>query len=110
MTYIPERGDVIWFDFDPSAGEEIQKRRPALVLSPAIFNQKTRFIFVAPITSTVRGLPLEVSFKGERVQGAIVVRQTRSLSISARNPVFVEKAPPAIVKAAQGMLQAILID
>lgn len=30
--YIPEKQDIIWLDFDPSVGREIQKRRPALVV------------------------------------------------------------------------------
>lgn len=32
--YIPDIGDVVWIDFDPQKGNEIQKRRPALVISP----------------------------------------------------------------------------
>ena len=27
MSYIPERGDIIWLNFDPSSGREIIKRR-----------------------------------------------------------------------------------
>lgn len=33
MIYIPEQGDLIWLDFDPSSGKEIMKRRPAFVIS-----------------------------------------------------------------------------
>ncbi|WP_161943354.1 type II toxin-antitoxin system PemK/MazF family toxin, partial [Streptococcus suis] len=32
-NYIPQKQDIIWIDFDPSLGKEIQKRRPALVVS-----------------------------------------------------------------------------
>ena len=31
--YIPKKGDIVWIDFDPSVGKEIQKRRPGLVVS-----------------------------------------------------------------------------
>ncbi|EMF0203398.1 type II toxin-antitoxin system PemK/MazF family toxin [Enterococcus hirae] len=31
--YIPKKGDIVWIDFDSSAGKEIQKRRPELVVS-----------------------------------------------------------------------------
>ena len=31
---IPDQGDIIVLDFDPQAGHEQMKRRPALVLSP----------------------------------------------------------------------------
>ena len=54
MSYIPDQGDIVWLDFDPSAGSEIIKRRPALVLTRQIFNEHTGFAMVSPITSTKR--------------------------------------------------------
>ena len=50
--YIPKKGDIVWIDFDPSAGKEIQKRRPGLVVSRYEFNRKTMFAVICPITST----------------------------------------------------------
>ena len=38
MTYIPERGDVVWINFDPQMGHEQAGRRPAVVLSDQIKN------------------------------------------------------------------------
>lgn len=35
---IPERGGLVAITFDPKAGKEIAKRRPALVLSPLAHN------------------------------------------------------------------------
>ena len=34
FPYVPDIGDIIWLDFDPSAGHEQAGHRPALVLSP----------------------------------------------------------------------------
>ena len=39
-NYIPERGDVVWTNFDPAAGHEQLGKRPALVLSSTAFNKK----------------------------------------------------------------------
>lgn len=39
--YIQKEGDIVWIDFEPNAGKEIDKVRPALVLSPESFNRKT---------------------------------------------------------------------
>ena len=39
--YVPKRGDVVWLQFDPQAGHEQAGRRPAVVLSPETYNQKT---------------------------------------------------------------------
>ena len=58
--YIPDKGDIVFLNFDPSAGKEIMKRRPAFVISRKIFNEHTGFAVVAPITSKKRGMKLEV--------------------------------------------------
>lgn len=39
-TYYPDRGDIVWLDFDPQTGHEQAGRRPALALSPAEYNRK----------------------------------------------------------------------
>lgn len=36
--YVPERGDIVWLQFDPQAGHEQAGHRPALVLSPTLYN------------------------------------------------------------------------
>jgi mRNA interferase MazF len=46
-----ERGDVYWVSFDPSLGGEIQKTRPAIVLSNNAANLVMNRIQVVPITS-----------------------------------------------------------
>ena len=54
--YIPEKQDIIWLDFDPSVGREIQKRRPALVVSRREYALQTGFVAVCPITHGQQGL------------------------------------------------------
>ena len=48
MGYVPERGDVIWLEFNPQAGHEQAGHRPALVVSPAAYNGKTSLALVCP--------------------------------------------------------------
>lgn len=48
--YIPHKGDIVSASFDPSAGKEIQKRRPALVVSNAQYAKLTGLAVVCPIT------------------------------------------------------------
>lgn len=38
--YVPERGDIVWLQFNPHAGYEQSGHRPALVVSPKSYNQK----------------------------------------------------------------------
>lgn len=64
-----ERGDVYWVAFDPSVGGEIQKTRPAIVLSNNAANLVLNRVQVVPITSkTHRLYPGEafIELKGEK--------------------------------------------
>ena len=54
--YIPQKQDIIWIDFNPSLGKEIQKRRPALVLSTPKYSKATGFVAVCPITRGAENL------------------------------------------------------
>jgi mRNA interferase MazF len=48
-----ERGEVYWVNFDPSVGGEIQKTRPAIVVSNNSANAALNRVQVIPITSKV---------------------------------------------------------
>ncbi len=49
----PRRGEVWWVSFDPSVGGEIQKTRPAIILSNDAANTVLNRVIVVPITSQV---------------------------------------------------------
>jgi mRNA interferase MazF len=51
-----ERGEVYWVKFDPSVGGEIQKTRPAIVLSNNLANSVLNRVQVVPITSNTERL------------------------------------------------------
>ncbi len=50
-TYIPDRGDLIELNFQPAAGREIDKRRPAIVVTEMEYNRRAGLCLVVP-TST----------------------------------------------------------
>jgi len=108
LSYTPDQGDIVWLDFDPSAGQEIMKNRPALVISKQVFNDATGFAVVVPITSTDRGLNLEVSINGQtETKGVAVVPQVRSIDFEARKAVFREKAPRGVTEQVVKYIQLI---
>lgn len=43
MSSAPDVGDIVLLDFNPQAGHEQVGKRPALVLTNRLFNQKTGF-------------------------------------------------------------------
>lgn len=83
--YVPERGDLVWLDFQPSAGHEQTGRRPALVLSSRGYNAKTSLALLCPITSQEKGYPFEVRIPdGLDLGGVVLSDQLKSLDWRAR--------------------------
>jgi mRNA interferase MazF len=97
MAYIPKRGDIVWTDFDPSAGQEQAHHRPALVLSPEPFNKQIQLALVAPITSRVRGHGFEVAVDTAKTKGVVLCQQVKTIDYAARGIKFIEKAPAGVV-------------
>ena len=92
MVYFPEQGDIVWISFDPGSGKEIMKRRPAYVISRKIFHEHTGLAIIAPISSTVRRIKLEVVLSEQlKTKGAVLVHQLKSLDFSEREAIFIEK-------------------
>lgn len=84
--YVPERGDLVWLSFDPQAGHEQAGRRPALILSPSLYNRSSSLALVVPITSQAKGYPFEVPVPaGAGVRGVILADHLKSVDWRARN-------------------------
>ena len=83
--YIPDRGDIIWLSLEPQAGREIQKRRPACVISPKVYNKKIGLCLCMPITSQIKQYPFEFMLNSKEVSGVILCDQIRSLDFIARD-------------------------
>jgi mRNA interferase MazF len=109
--YVPARGDAIWLTFAPQAGHEQSGRRPALVLSPASYNEKVGLAILCPITSQVKGYPFEVATPaGSRVSGVILADQVKSLDWRVRQAEFICKLPRKTIVEALEKLGALLFD
>ena len=96
--YVPVRGDIIWLSFSPQAGHEQAGHRPALVLSPRVYNERSSVALVCPITSRIREHPFEVPLPSHGpVTGVVLADQIRSLDWRARGARFESQAPRRVV-------------
>lgn len=96
--YVPQRGDLVWLDFEPHAGHEQAGRRPALALSPKYYNQKTGLGIFCPITSQVKGFPFEVALPPEsKVTGAVLADHLKNVDWRARKARHIDRASPEVV-------------
>ncbi len=105
----PDRGDFIVLNLEPQTGREQSKRRPALVLSPARFNEVFGMAFVAPITTRPSRSVFEVALpSGLRVKGSVLAHQTKSLDWRARRAASAGKAPSDIVDRVADIVKEIV--
>lgn len=112
-------GDIFYVDFDPAAGHEQIKRRPAVVVSNSEFNRETEFALMVPVTHSDNGHPLHVALhpvridnrgRQEIVEGFAQVEQIKSLDLTYRNAVKVGEADPRDLQRITELLVACIIQ
>lgn len=108
VEYIPQRGDIVWLEFDPQKGKEIKKTRPALTISPYIYNKKTELGLFMPITSVVKNYPFEVVIELKKIKGAILCDQIRSLDWKARKAKYIVSIPSLVLSDVLAKLKTLL--
>ena len=85
MRTVPDRGDIILLSFDPTLGHEQAGYRPAVVLSPAVYNKASGLCLVCPITTKIKGYPFEVPLAGaQKTSGVALADQVRSIDWQVR--------------------------
>lgn len=108
-AYCPEAGDIIEISFDPQAGREQAGRRPALVLSPRMYNEKARLCVLCPITNQGKGYPFEVRIPdGHSVTGVVLSDQVKSMSWEDRRAEFKCPGPDAVIADVKAKIKALI--
>lgn len=105
--YIPQKGDFIALTFDPQSGHEQKGRRPALVISNTLFNQKTGLAIACPVTHKDRNYPFHIKISGSiSLTGFVMVDQVKSIDYNSRKVKFIERAPTELLNEVLGILDA----
>lgn len=108
--YIPESGDIVWLTFNPQSGHEQSGRRPALVISPSIYNGKTKLALFCPITSQVKDYPFEVKLPDDlQISGVILSDQIKNLDWKAREAEYICKLPKLLLTETINKVSTLLI-
>ena len=79
------RGEIIWADLSPTRGREQAGRRPVVILSQDVFNERSGTVIAMAITSHPQkaGYPLTLELKGGGLpkQSWVKISQVRTLSV-----------------------------
>ncbi|HLF87480.1 MAG TPA: type II toxin-antitoxin system PemK/MazF family toxin [Anaerolineales bacterium] len=79
------RGDVYWANLNPVQGQEQAGRRPVVILSHDIFNERSGTVIAMAITSQLQraGFPLTIEITSEELpkQSWVKISQIRTLSV-----------------------------
>jgi mRNA interferase MazF len=105
--YIPDAGDIVWLYFDPQAGHEQAGHRPALVVSPSVYNGRTGLMLCCPLTTQIKGYPFEVTIAGD-VASVALADQVKSLDWAARKARFKGKVAPIELSEVRAKIRALV--
>src|SRR5437016_1269592 len=90
QDYVPEAGELVWLSFSPQAGREQAGRRPALVLSPRVYNARAGLCVVCPVTNQSKGYPFEVLLPdGQSVGGVVLSDHVKSADWNVRRAEYI---------------------
>ena len=96
--YVPERGDIVWLNFNPQAGHEQKGKRPAVVISPRTYNEKTGLGLFCPITGKIKNYPFEIRIKNNKIDGVVLSDQIKSLDWKKREIEFISKETSLVIQ------------
>ena len=105
------RGDVIWADLNPTIGHERSGRRPVLILSSDVFNDRSGTVIAVAITSQEprAGFPLTLSLENEELpkRSWVKINQIRTLSVQRMGDRITRLSPENLARVVAGLNEII---
>ncbi len=87
-SWVPDRRDMIWIDYNPQIGSEMKDEHPMLVLSGKAFNERTGIVIGLPMTHAAANEtnPFAVKFTtAKRETVYVLAHQPKSFDWRKRN-------------------------
>ena len=101
------RGDIRWADLNPVIGQEQAGVRPVLILSSDVFNEKSRTVIAAAITSKepAAGYPLTLKLGGVAMpkESWVKISQVRTLSVARIGAKITEAGDAILAEVIDGL-------
>lgn len=105
------RGEVRWADLDPVRGREQAGRRPVLILSQDIFNDRSGTVIAVALTSQPQraGFPLTLLLTAPSLpkQSWAKISQIRTLSTERIGDRLGEVSPEELAQIVEGLTEII---
>jgi mRNA interferase MazF len=109
--YVPERGDFVWLDLRPPRGHQQTGHRPALVLTPKLYNRKTGLCIICPATRHAKGYPFEVINPHASDDASVILADhVRCVDWRARRAQLIHTVADDVLDEVVARLEALLID
>lgn len=111
MARVLRRGDVLWADLSGTRDREQEGRRPVLVMSKDVFNERSGTVIAAAITSRPQraGYPLTLEIESVKLpkKSWIKISQVRTLSIARLGKRIATVSPEEMTSVIQGLYEII---
>jgi len=105
------RGEVVWADLEPTRGREQAGRRPVLVLSHDVFNERSGTIIAVALTSQPQraGFPLTLELSPTRLpkKSWVKISHIRTLSVDRISSHIGKVSPEEIALVIEGLNEII---
>ncbi len=105
------RGEIRWADLGPTQGREQRGRRPVLIVSHNVFNERSGTVIAMAITSRPQraGFPLtlEIEAPGLPKRSWIKISQVRTLAVERIGKLAGVATPEEVSRAIEGLSEIV---
>src|SRR5215468_12762418 len=105
------RGEIRWADLTPTRGREQASRRPVLILSQDVFNDRSGTVIAVALTSQPQRadfpLTLELESKGLPKKSWVKISQIRTLAVERIRQRLGRATPEELARVVEGLIEII---
>ena len=103
------RGELRWADLNPVRGKEQAGKRPVLILSQDVFNERSGTVIAVAITSQPQRadfpLTLELESKGLPKKSWVKISQIRTLAVERIRQRLGRATPEELARVVEGLIE-----